>query len=252
MQDLELFDQIDQADHAGDCLRNIGCHSGTQNTHIKVDDEHQIQHNVDSAGQHQEVKRGFAVAQSAHDGRNHIIEKNKGNSRKDPANVGAGTINNVRRGLHQLHNGAGQRHRDNGKPNTPGNAQPGCIGHMAAQVAVIMGTKQLCDGDSKAVAHANNKTQDQIVDRAGSANCRQRIDTDKTAHNDGICQAVKLLEQVAQHQRQGVNNRMILNGFPLVKSLVICVPSTRSFFHTKQRVKVKKGWLAPCFAQARS
>ena len=74
---------------------------------------------------------------------------------------------------------------------------------MAAQVAVIMGTKQLCDGDSKAVAHANNKTQDQIVDRAGSANCRQRIDTDKTAHNDGICQAVKLLEQVAQHQRQG-------------------------------------------------
>ena len=45
-------------------------------------------------------------------------------------------------------------------------------------------------------------------------------------------------------------NKMVLNGFPLVKSLVICVPSTRSFFHTKQRAKVKKRVVGTLFCSS--
>ena len=58
---------------------------------------------------------------------------------------------------------------------------------MAAQITVIPRAEQLRDWDRKAVADANDKAENQIVDRPGRADRGQRIE---------------LLEQVAQHQRQ--------------------------------------------------
>ena len=74
---------------------------------------------------------------------------------------------------------------------------------MAAQITVIPRAEQLCNGNCKAVADADDETQNQIVDRAGSADRGQRTDTAEPAHDDGIRQRIELLEQVAQHQRQG-------------------------------------------------
>ena len=73
---------------------------------------------------------------------------------------------------------------------------------MAAQITVIPRTEQLRDWDCKAVADANDKAEDQIVDRPGRADRGQRTDTAEPAHDDGIRQRIELLEQVAQHQRQ--------------------------------------------------
>ena len=74
---------------------------------------------------------------------------------------------------------------------------------MAAQVAVIPRAEQLRDRDGKAVADADDEAQDQVVDGSGGADRRQRADAAEAADNDGIGQRVELLEQVAQHERQG-------------------------------------------------
>ena len=74
---------------------------------------------------------------------------------------------------------------------------------MAAQVFIVPRTEQLRNGDGKAVAYADDKAQNQIVDRAGRTDRCQRTDAAEPTDDDGIRQCVELLEQVAQHQRQG-------------------------------------------------
>ena len=73
---------------------------------------------------------------------------------------------------------------------------------MAAQIPVIPCTKQLGDGNGEPVAQPDHKTQNQIIDRPGGSHRGQRMNAHKAAHNNGIRQTVKLLEQVPQHQRQ--------------------------------------------------
>ena len=100
--------------------------------------------------------------------------------------------------------------------------KPRGVGHMAAQITVIPRAEQLRDWDHKAVADANDKAENQIVDRPGRADRGQRTDTAEPAHDDGIRQRIELLEQVAQHQRQA-EQEITLSGLPLVRSLS-CFP----------------------------
>lgn len=82
------------------------------------------------------------------------------------------------------------------------NAEPSGVGHMTAQVFIVPRTEQLRNGDGKAVAYADDKAQNQIVDRAGRTDRCQRTDAAEPTDDDGIRQCVELLEQVAQHQRE--------------------------------------------------
>ena len=73
---------------------------------------------------------------------------------------------------------------------------------MAAQITVIPRAEQLRDRDRKAVAHTDDKAEDQIVDRPGRADRGQCTDAAEAADNDSVRQRIELLEQIAQHQRQ--------------------------------------------------
>ena len=203
MQHLKLAAQEAEADHAGDGLGNIGGQRCAEDSHFERHDEQKIQADVQGAGQDQEVQRRFAVAQGAHDAGDHVVQKDERDAGEDPANIDDRTVQDVLRRLHQHQQRAGQGHRGDGKHYAECDAQPGGISHMAAQVAVIPCAEQLSDGDGKTIADANDEAQDQVVDGAGGADRRQRTDAAETAYDDGICQRVKLLEQIAQHKRQG-------------------------------------------------
>ena len=73
---------------------------------------------------------------------------------------------------------------------------------MTAHIGIVAGTEQLRDGDGKPIAHTDHKPENEIVHRTGGPHRRQCANTNKSAHNNGIRQAVKLLKQIAQHQRQ--------------------------------------------------
>ena len=203
MQHLKLAAQEAEADHAGDGLGNIGGQRCAEDSHLERHDEQKIQADVQGAGQDQEVQRRFAVAQGAHDAGDHVVQKDERDAGEDPANIDDRAVQDVLRRLHQHQQRASQGHRGDGKHYAECDAQPGGISHMAAQVAVIPCAEQLSDGDGKTIADANDEAQDQVVDGAGGADRRQRTDAAETAYDDGICQRVKLLEQIAQHKRQG-------------------------------------------------
>ena len=61
----------------------------------------------------------------------------------------------------------------------------------------------LSDGHCKAGAHAAGQAQNHEVQRACGAHGRQLLGAQETAHDGRVHKAVKLLEQKAEHQRQG-------------------------------------------------
>ena len=201
-QHVELAAEINKAQHAGDDLRNVGCQRRAEHAEMERHDKQKVKADVQCAGQNQKVKRRLAVAQCAHDGRHHIVQKDERDARKNPADVDDRAVNDVVGRLHQLHHRAGQRNGADGQHHTGRHAEPGGVGDMAAQIFIVPRAEQLCNGNRKAVADADDETQNQIVDRAGSADRGQRTDTAEPAHDDGIRQRIELLEQVAQHQRQ--------------------------------------------------
>ena len=202
-QHVEFSAEINKAQDAGDDLRNISCQRRAEHAEVERHDKQKVKADVQCAGQNQKVKRRLAVAQRAHDGRHHIVQKDKRDARKDPADVDDRAVNDVVGRLHQLHHRAGQCNGADGQHHTGRNAEPGGVGNMAAQVLIVPRAEQLCYRNRKAVADADDEAQNQIVDRAGSADRGQRTDTAEPAHDDGIRQRIELLEQVAQHQRQG-------------------------------------------------
>ena len=146
-----------ETDNAGDCLGNIGSQRRAQNAHFKGYDEQQIKADIQNAGQNQEIQRRLAVAQCAHDARNHVVQKDERDAGEDPADIDDCTVQDILGRLHQNQHGARQRHRGDGKHHAERNAQPGRVGYMAAQVAVIPRAEQLRDRDGKAVADADDE-----------------------------------------------------------------------------------------------
>ena len=101
---------------------------------MKRHDQQNIQTDVQRTGQNQEVQRGLAVAQGAHNARDHIVQKNKRDARKDPADVQHSPVQNIVRGLHQFQHRAGKCDRKHGKHHRQRDAQPCGVGDVAAQI----------------------------------------------------------------------------------------------------------------------
>ena len=157
VQHFKFSAQERKANDTGDGLGNIGSQRRTQDAHFKRHDEQKVETDIQNAGQNQEIQRSLAVAQCAHDARDHIVQKDERDAGEDPADIDDCTVQDILGRLHQHQHGARQGYRGDGKHHTERNAQPGSVGYMAAQVAVIPRTEQLRDGDGKAVADADDE-----------------------------------------------------------------------------------------------
>ena len=203
LQHLKPLDQVDQAGNAGDRLGQIGGERGAEHPGIEYNDKKQVQPHVQHTGNDKKDQRGAAVTQCPHDACHHVVQKHKGDAGKDPSDVGDCIADDVRRRLHQLQDRPRQQNRGGGQHHRTRQAQPGRVCNVPTHIAVVFRAEKLCNGNGKPVAHADHKAQDHIIDRAGGAHRRQRVHADETPDNNGVGQAVKLLEQVAQYQRKG-------------------------------------------------
>ena len=101
---LEFPDQVQQAAHTGDGLRDHcgkGCSSHAQ---IEIDNKHQIQTDIDDGGEHQEIHRRLAVPQCPDHPRCDVIQEGRRNSQKNDPDIVVGAFDDIFRCLHQLQN----------------------------------------------------------------------------------------------------------------------------------------------------
>ena len=201
-QDGQLLCHVDDAEHAGDELGEDRRPGRARAAHVEIEDEDEVQHDVQRRGEDQEVERAPAVAQRAHDGGGKIIEDRRRDARQDHDEVGIGVLEDVCRRLHPDEDVARQEHRHDRDDDRHGQRDPGTVGHVAAQVVLVLRAEALRHGDGKPRARARAEANDQELQGADGAHRRKGVHAQVLADDDGVHHAVHLLEQVAEDERQ--------------------------------------------------
>lgn len=200
-QNVEFLHHVDQTANAGHALGNDGGPRGTGDAHMKYLHRNNVQHNIHSGGQQQEIQRGTGIAQRADDAGQNVVQNDSGNAQENDENIGIGFLEKVFLGIHQHQNFFAGQTGGQGDDNGKTNGQIGGVCHKFAQTDIIFLPEFLGNGDGEAGTHAGAEAQHQKVNRAGGANACQGVDAQIFAHDDGIHHIVKLLENQAAHQR---------------------------------------------------
>ena len=184
---------------------------GAFHIHAHIEDQEVIQEDIDDAGHHQKDQRGTAVPQGTGD-IGYIVEKHgRTGTGKDYDEVIIGLFQNLRGSVHGNQNGAGKGTADNGEDHSGSQGEQRTAGNAPAHAFLIAGAITLGHTDRKSGGKALCKADNQEGDAAGTADGSQGIHTDGTAHDKGICHAVKLLKNVSDQQRQCKEDQKLYN-----------------------------------------
>ena len=94
-----------------------------------------------------------------------------------------------------------QQKRDRQK-NAHSQRQDSGPGHRPPHAGHIPGAKFLSRQHRESGGHTHHKSKDQKHDRAGASHRRQRLIAHKFSHDHGVCHIIKLLEDIADKNRQ--------------------------------------------------
>ena len=199
-QDGVFLPHVEQTGQTGRRLGGYGGHGRSGHPHLRTQDEHKVQDDVQAGGQGQKVYRGFAVTQGTDDARQQVIQKCGGNAHEDDKNIDIGAFKDVRWGTHHRQNLPAQKAGGHSEDSGKDNGQIGGVGRVPAHLGGLVRPHSLGHRDGKAVAHPHAKADDKKVDGAGGAHRRQGRGPQQLAHNHGIHHVVQLLEE---HPKQG-------------------------------------------------
>lgn len=199
--------EIDQ-----ECRNELGDDGGVGHAfhaHAHTHNEGQVQHDVDHRTDDEEVQGPAAVAYRPQDARAHIIEHQAGNAAKIDPQIDLGLHEHILGRFHQLQHGGGQQnaHRRAHQSDDQGQGDGGVDCFVDA--LGILCAKPLGDDDAGAHRNAREKAHQHIDDGGGGAHRSQCLFADIVAHHDGVHRVVKLLEQIADHQRQSKGDQVL-------------------------------------------
>ena len=202
-EDGILFPHVHQTGQAGHRLRGDGGDGRSRHPRLEIQDQGEVQEDVQERGQGQKIHRRFAVPQRADDGGQQVVEEGGRDAHEDDEDIGIGVVDDVRRGAHHHQNVPAEQPRGHGEHQGEQGGEIGGVGHKAAHLAIFPGPHPLGHRDGKAVAHPHAEADDEKVDGAGGAHRRQGLGPQQLAHDHGVHQIIKLLEQHAAQGGQG-------------------------------------------------
>ena len=201
VQDREFLDHVEQAQQAGDELREHRGIACARHAHLQVHDAENIQHHVEQRGENQEIQRRAAVAQGAQDAGEQIVENVGKRAGKDDDDVVICHVDNVIRRVHGNKQRAAHGHAQRRHHNAQHNAQQDRHGHRVAHAVIVARAEALRHQHGEAARHAHDEAENEERQRTRGADGRQRVHAEELAHDDGVHHAVKLLKKVADQQR---------------------------------------------------
>ena len=171
--------------------------------------EDQVQHDVDTGAEHQEVQGTAAVANGTEDTGAHIVQHQTGNTAEVDLQIGLGLHKHILRSFHQGQHDGGQEnaHHRADEADDQGKRNGGV--HRLVDAFGVFGAKALGDDHTGTHRHTGEEAHQHIDDGGSGTHRRQRLFADELAHHDGVHGIIKLLEQIADHQRQGKSQQML-------------------------------------------
>ena len=199
----------DENQNGGGSLSDDGCQSNTPDTHVKDQNEHQIQNGIHDGADHKEVEGPLRVAHGPQDSGTDVVEHQAHDAAEVNTQVGGGFRQNIGGGVHQPEHERCHGQTDAGEQNAQneGHGQGGVDG--AAHILVALGTVVLADDDTGTGGQTHKEADEHVHDGADGAHGGVGLVADIAAHHPGVHHVVHLLENIACQQGEGEGDQML-------------------------------------------
>ena len=178
-----------------------GAERRTDYPHSEIIDKDHVKDNVEQSGENEKIKRRFAVAQCPQKTRQqiekHHCDDAVGNNGGKTFGVGQNVFGHIHQGkqvVEEEKHGGRSRQGKNG-------AEHGRRRHRPTHAAVVVSAETLGGDDRQAVGKTDTDHDEHEKQRCGNADRRQRLNAYQPADDDNIGNAVELLKQIANQQR---------------------------------------------------
>ena len=201
-QKRDFSDYVEQTQYSGNPLGNHRRDSCSCRSHMKYNDEYQIQHNIQQSRQNQKIQRHLAVSQCPQDACQKIIEHLGQYAGADNHNIRIGICKNIFRCMHQNKPRLHKHHKCRGKHQSHNQRQERSSHHGSAHGRHISGAEFLSGKHGKSCCHSNHESIDQKHDCPCASHGSQGFISHKFSYNYRIGHIIKLLKHISDENRQ--------------------------------------------------
>ena len=211
-QMLDPAGDVENAQHHRKRLRQHGGQRSAPHPQPQPGHEPVVQRHVQAGGEDQKHQRHHAVAHRAQQRRAQVIGEHDYHILGDGLDVAVGFVDDLGRGVQHFQQRVEEQqahHRDDGRRRQPDDHR---AGHRLFDFRCVLRTVGPGRDDGKAVADAQAKAHQQLVDRAAGAHRRQGGVAQNVAHDHGVGRVVQLLEQVGNKNGDRENEQVFEDG----------------------------------------
>ena len=186
------------AHHHGEC-----CGDGSsRNSPTQHQNGNQVAAHIEYSGREEDDKGSAAVTQCTQDAEQNIEQQHDRDAQKGAEQIGIGRGHYLLRGLHPTQNGPAEQCAGHHEQYGDAHREQHAIIHIGAHAVVLLGTKSLRNGYAHSSGQSRAEAQYEKQHRTAGSHACQSIGTQKTSHDGGIHQGVKLLQEIAAQQGQ--------------------------------------------------
>ena len=193
----------DQADNGRSSLGDDGGGGGSGHVPPEDHDEQQIQGDIHARGDEHGQQRRPGIAQGPQQRGKEVVGSGDENAAIENGKIGFRLAKHHLLGADEPQQGAGEDQPQDGKAHGQNGGEHQQRGNAPAQSPEISRAKALGHGNGKALHDPRNQPEHQPAEPVGGAHRSQGLHAGELPHDDGVGHGVKLLEDVAHHQRQG-------------------------------------------------
>ena len=157
--------QADEHERQREILRDDGCDRDARHAETADDHEEQIQQHIDCAGDGQEEKRLFCVAEGPQHRRAEVIQKRGGHADEVNLQIPVGQGQNVLRRIHQAEQGTGQEKAQQEDHDAKPKPQHDRGVHGAGDALIIPAAEITGNKDVDADGNADERADEQVDKR---------------------------------------------------------------------------------------
>ena len=162
-------------------------------------DEDQVQHDVQKRGAAQEIQRRHGIANGPQQVGEVIIKEHKDKAHEDDPHIAVHHFHQLAGGPQEAQDRAAERHHQEvqgyGDPADQQEGQP----HCALHAGLLLPAEIVGEQGAAAHGHANQDGSQECHQSVGASHRRQRVRPQEAAHDQGVRDIIKLLQEVAQY-----------------------------------------------------
>ena len=198
MKDRITLYNIPETQQRGNCLGNYRGIGAALHTHMKINNEYNVQDHVNDTGYDQEVEGRLGIAERAQKSGQCIVGNCNNETCVDDSHVCCDIRQQIFRRVHHPQNGFVGDQKTGSHDQGKGGGQVYGHSYIVPHEVITFCAEPLGDQNGKTAGKSVEPACDKKHQRAGAADGGQSVDAEKLSCHNGIRNIIELLKNISQ------------------------------------------------------